>query len=105
MTENVRYEDEWTQLELPFDWTFGGADGCDPRADKRFLPASYRYSDKDLNILWVGSSFLSDEEAIDKFTWVATFVDPVYLEKKLPGGEWKMVPVRYDKSTDTAHDI
>lgn len=100
------YSDEWTQLELPLDWNFGGADGCDPRADKRYQPVSYRYSDKDLRVLWVGSSFLSDDEAIDYFTWVATFTDPVYLEKKDPNSlEWKMVPIRYEKETDTAYDI
>lgn len=102
----VVYEDEYTTLEFPDDWVFGGADGSDPRADPRWMPTTWRYSDASLKVVHITQTPLSDDQAIDQFTFVAGFSNPVYIEVRRPGeSNWSMLPVRYEKSNDTAYDI
>lgn len=102
----ILYQDEFCTVEYPDDWIFGGADGADPRADPRFIPTTWRYSDDRLHIVHITQTPLSDDEAIDQFTFVASFSNPVYIEVKRPGSEeWKMLPVKYDKPTDYVEDL
>lgn len=95
--------------EFPIDWIFGGANECDPRSDPRWMPTTYQYYDEKLKIIHVTQTPLCDEQAIDEFTKVSTFgrgYNPVWLAVKRPGEEkFAMLPVKYDKTTDTAKDM
>lgn len=95
--------------EYPDDWVFGGADGNHPGADPRYLPAVYRYFDEHYRLIWSTVIPLCDEQAIDQFTFVANIssrFNPVYLAVLRPGSEkQEMLPIRYEKATDTAWDI
>jgi hypothetical protein len=95
--------------EFPDDWRFGGANGLHPGADPRWSPTVYTYLNESFDEIYVTSAPLCDEQAIDEFTLVAANgvgYSPVYLTAKrrgeLVGG---MLPVRYDKVTDTVVEI
>lgn len=90
--------------EYPDDWVFGGADGKHPGADPRFESTSYTYYDGDLNVLWVTSSPICDDEALDEFTWVASLGDrwnPVWISARRADGTTETLKFTYDKATDT----
>jgi len=99
-----RYDEEH---EYPDDWTFGGTDGNDPRADPRWQPTIYSYLDDHLVSVHTTITPLCDEEALDEFTKVCNFGDlhPVYLEVKRPSGEVEVLPFRYLESEDTLYPI
>ena len=95
--------------EFPDDWIFGGADGKHPGADPRWEPTTYIYYDAQLHVVHLTSAYLCDEEAIDNFTTVSGYgpgYDPAYLAAMRPGvAKQEMLPVMYDKATDTARDL
>ena len=86
--------------EYPDDWIFGGYNGLHPGADPRYRATTYRYYDDRLQLVFFSQEFLCDYEAIDKFTRIARFANPVYLEAVRPGGVKEMLPWMYDKKTD-----
>jgi hypothetical protein len=86
--------------EYPDDWQFGGADGLHPGADPRWRATTYRYYDVRLMQVFMTQEFLCDDEAIDKFTRVAKFAKPVWLEACRPDGTREMLPWLYDAETD-----
>lgn len=94
--------------EFPDDWQFGGANGKDFRADPRWAAATYRYLDKYFKEVWISTSFYCDEQALDKFTWIAS-IDPSYGDvryvlKRMPGEvEWVPLPWEYRADTDTIY--
>lgn len=105
----VPCEFEGPDHEYPDDWVFGGADGKHPGADPRWQPSSYTYYDGNAKVLHVTSVPLCDDEAIDKFTWVAGLGDsfnPVWVSatRYLEDGSRRedMLPWTYDKTTDMA---
>lgn len=87
----------------PDDWTFGGANGLDPRADPRWMPTTYTYFGSNAQVLWISQTPLCDEEALDDFTKVATIAgsDPKWCWVKRPGEELKALPYTYNKATDS----
>jgi len=50
--------------DYPDDWTFGGANGGDPRADSRWQPTLYEYMNRSLATVHVSTTPLCDHEAI-----------------------------------------
>lgn len=90
--------------KFPKNWFFGGPDRTDPRADPRWLPASYLYYDAGLRLLHTTSVPFCDDEAIDDFTRVAAFgpaYDPVYIGVVRPGERKQhLLPWVYDKKED-----
>lgn len=89
--------------EYPDDWHFGGADELDPRADPRWLPTTYEYYDNRAERIWVTQIPLCDDEALDRFTWVAergADFNPVWVSAKRPSGEIEMLRWTYDKAQD-----
>lgn len=93
---------------FPDDWKFGGANDLHPGADPRYRSSSYTYWSDQVVVLHMTSVPLCDEEAIDKFTWVAENSpghNPVFVSVRRPDGTEQMLPVRYDKETDTASDV
>ena len=95
--------------EFADDWIFGGANESDPRSDPRWMPTTYQYFDDKLMRIHITQTPLCDEQAIDEFTKVASFgplYNPVWLAVKRHGeSEFKMLPVKYDRATDTAKDL
>lgn len=94
--------------EYPYDWVFGGSNESDPRSDPRWRPTTYEYYNSRIEIIHVTQTPLCDDEAIDHFTWVASLgpgFDPVNISARRPDGIIEMLKVRYDKGTDTAHDL
>lgn len=93
---------------FPIDWVFGGPNELHPGADPRWMPTTYQYHDANLQAIFVTQTPLCDEEAIDNFTWVASLgkgFNPAYITVKRPGeAKFTMLPVKYDKTTDTASD-
>lgn len=104
------------QLECPYggpsheyldDWVLGGADGKHPGADRRLKTRIYTYWSDEVEILWTTSIPICDDEAIDKFTWVAKTLrcNPTRLSVRVVGEQEVMLPVVYDSATDTAKDL
>jgi hypothetical protein len=91
----------------PADWTFGGSDGTDPRADERYKPDTYYYFDDQLRIIHVTQVPLCDDEAVDRFTEVAAYgpnFNPVFLHvRRHEDSSSRSIPVTYDKATDTVY--
>lgn len=89
--------------EFPDDWTFGGPNETDPRADPRWKPTTYEYYDSKVRRIHVTQVPLCDDEALDYFTkvagWGAGF-DPVWVSAKRPDGNMEMLPWTYSKATD-----
>lgn len=52
--------------EYPDDWEFGGANGGDPRADRRWQPTTYEYLNRNLRPVYVSTVPLCDHEAIHR---------------------------------------
>lgn len=100
MIKRCRYEPPHTH-EFPNDWTFGGANGEDPRADSRWEPTTYRYLDERLDEIWYTQTPLCDDQAIDEFTrWGRD--GAVYLQVRRPGmRDFELLPWQYDAETDT----
>lgn len=95
--------------EFPDDWIFGGANMQHPAPDPRWRPTTYEYYDAQAKRIHIAQDFMCDDEAIDKFTWVANLgpmYNPVWLSATRPveGGGYKteMLPWTYDKATDIA---
>jgi hypothetical protein len=86
--------------EYPDDWEFGGADGLHPGADTRYRATTYYYLDERLDVVFLTQQYLCDDEALDRFTDVAKFGSPVYLQAKRPNGTKTLLPWVYDKTTD-----
>lgn len=110
MSEELLYQDcefgEPHQHVYPADWIFGGASGTDPRSDPRWKPTNYEYYDDKARLIWSTHVQICDEEAIDYFTFVASIGPdwkPVWVAAKRPDGSVEMLPVEYDKITDTAY--
>lgn len=94
--------------EFPDDWIFGGANGEHPGADPRFVTRNYTYWSDDIQILHVTSVPTCDDQAIDMFTWVANIgkgCNPTRISVRVGKEKEVMLPVVYDKATDTARDI
>ena len=49
--------------EYPDDWQFGGADNTHPGADPRYMPQTYLYFDRELNVVWRTTMMTCDEQA------------------------------------------
>ena len=94
--------------EYPIDWRFGGADECDPRADERFMPASYAYYDENLDQVWITSSFVCEEAALDAFTFVRDTLKcrPKYIMTRRPGESvHTIMPWVYSPETDEVRKV
>lgn len=93
---------------FPRDWTFGGANGLDPRTDPRFMADTYIYYDDKLNLLHITSAPLCDEQAIDEFTKVASWgptFNPRWLQVRRFGERSPItLPVEYFKDEDAVYD-
>jgi hypothetical protein len=92
---------------FPLGWTFGGANGSDPRTDSRWRPTTYTYYNERAESIHVTQTPLCDEQAIDEFTLVSSYGNsfiPVYVAALRPDGKVEMLKVRYDKVSDTAYD-
>lgn len=93
--------------EFPDDWEFGGRSGNHPGADPRARATTYVYFDDKLLPLEVTQVPQCDDEAIDMFTHVAGIgkdFNPRWIQAHRPDGTVSMLPVWYDKTTDTAYD-
>ena len=87
------------QHEFPDDWTFGGADGEDPRADVRWTPTTYVYLNDHFDEVWRTQTPLCDDEALDEFTKHAA-LGATYLQARQPDGELVLLDWQYDPKTD-----
>lgn len=103
MIKTCRFEPPHTHV-YPDDWEFGGANGADPAADPRWRGSSYTYWSDKLEILETTCVPRCDDQAIDNFTQVARWGNPVYIQAARPDGSVERLPVRYDKSTDEVFD-
>lgn len=64
MTITIRRQHlEGCEHEYPDDWTFGGANGGDPRADPRWMPTTYQFLDRNFRTIFTCSSALCDHIA------------------------------------------
>lgn len=95
--------------EFPDDWDFGGADGLSPMCDPRWrtIRNTYVYFDDKLRVVGFTQAFLCDEEAIDKFTQIASHgpqINPVWVQATRPDGRVETLKVRYNKETDEVWD-
>lgn len=89
--------------KYPSDWKFGGADGKHPGADSRWSPTVYIYWSEDFDQIFVTSSPVCDDQAIDEFTKIAEIFPnekPKYLSARRPGGKEEMLTLTYDRATD-----
>ncbi len=100
IVKECRYEPPHVH-EWPDDWTFGGANGEDPRADPRWRPTTYIYLDDHFNVVWTTQTPLCDDQAIDEFTKHA-IVGVKYLQAKRPGADPELLDWQYDARTDLA---
>lgn len=92
---------------FPADWEFGGADGLDPRADRRYRANTYYYFDDKLKLIHTTQVPFCDDDALDRFTQVAGYgpdYNPVWLRVKRRDGTNETLPFVYDKATDTVYD-
>lgn len=64
ITIRRRWISEDCEHEYPDDWTFGGANGGDPRADQRWQPTLYEYLNRQMAVVHVSTAPLCDHEAI-----------------------------------------
>lgn len=92
MTIIIRRNDlEGCEHEYPDDWTFGGANGGDPRADSRFQTTTYVYLNRNLRPIFVDSSSLCDHIAIQvKRLAVDGYFPPskvFYIQAQRPGSD------------------
>ena len=100
------YEPEHTH-EYPDDWTFGGANETDPRADPRWHPTTYEYYDDKLRRIAQTQVPICDDAALDYFTNIANRGadwNPVWIAAIRPdqrGAE--MLPFKYNKADDTVY--
>lgn len=79
-----------------------------PKADPNWRPTTYEYYDEKLNLIFVSQTPNSDNEAIDKFAWVAGLgsgYNPVYLKAIRPDGTRVTIPWTYDKEENTAYEV
>jgi hypothetical protein len=91
---------------FPSDWTFGGADGDDPRADPRWLPTTYRYFSEQLDLICTTQTPLCDDQAVDEFTKVATYSNPKFVSAQRPGEDKPtMLPWEYTKADDIVREV
>lgn len=87
----------------PEDWTFGGANGTDPRADPRWHPTTYEYWDDRIEICFKTQVPLCDDQALDMCTWVAGLgksFNPMWVIAVRYDGTPEKLPWTYDKETD-----
>lgn len=94
--------------EYPDDWVLGGANNKHPGADPRLETRIYTYWSDKVEILWTTSIPICDDQAIDMFTWVANIgrgCNPTRISVRIGKNKEIMLPVIYDKSTDTAKDL
>lgn len=93
---------------FPFDWSFGGPDRSDYRADSRWTPSTYEYYSDRLQVLHATSAFRCDDEAIDAFTLVASWFPserPKWIRVRRPGEKSSItLPVIYNSETDEVFD-
>lgn len=101
--KECRHEPPHTH-EWPDDWTFGGANGQDPRADPRFRPTTYHYLDDHFNTAWVTQAPLCDDQAIDEFTKFATGT-VMYLQVQRPDEEAVLLDWQYDVRNDLVTEL
>lgn len=98
------WDENCVQHTYPADWKFSGASGTDARADSRFMPDVYTYYDAEMHELYITTSLLCDEHALDYFTNVATWGrdwSPVYVTVRRHGErDERPLPWSYDKATD-----
>lgn len=90
--------------EYPGDWEFGGANGLDPRADRRWRPTTYEYYNDRAERIWITQVPLCDDEALDNCTNIAgrgPGWNPVWVAAIRPDTGAEMLPWTYDKATDT----
>ena len=93
--------------EFPIDWQFGGPNGTDFRSDPRWNPTTYIYLSDKFEPLHRTQSPMCDDEAIDRFSQVATFgpdYNPRYLQAIRPDGIPTALPVEYFADTDEVFD-
>jgi hypothetical protein len=91
--------------EFPDDWEFGGANGLDPRTDRRWVNTKYRYLDDHFNVVWGTGVPLCEDQAIDEFTKHAE-LGAKYLQAKRPGSdEYELLDWQYDRATDTVSPL
>lgn len=95
-------------INFPEDWIFGGANGDDPRADPRFRPDSYRYSNQGMEVIIITSVNICDDEAIDyAFSVGHLFREKVMvIEVKRNGGDtyavlWTSIGGKVDGTTQS----
>lgn len=100
IVKECRYEPPH-QHRWPDDWTFGGANGEDPRADPRWTPTTYLYLDDHFNVVWTTQVPLCDDQAIEEFTKHAD-IGAKYLQVKRPGLDAELLDWEYDARSDTA---
>ena len=71
--------------QWPDDWSFGGADGEDPRTDPRWIPDTYLYLNDHFDVVWETQTPLCDDQALDEFTKHAD-LGATYLQVRRRGG-------------------
>ena len=93
------------QHEFPSDWEFGGADGEDPRADRRWQPTTYQYLNAHLDLVWTTQVPLCDDQAIDEFTKHSE-LGVVYLQVRRPGErDFVLLDWKYNPTTDVVSPL
>ena len=94
-------EEHWHSF--PNDWEFGGPNGTDPRADRRWKQTTYQYYDSSARVIHTTQIPLCDDQAVDEFTKVANYgakFDPKWVSARRSDGVVQMLPWVYDKTTD-----